>query len=53
MDRKKLIWIGMGVGSTVGGFIPSLWTSSAISFSSIIFSAIGGVVGIWIMFKLT
>jgi hypothetical protein len=49
MSRKTLIWIGMGVGSTVGSFIPALWGGGGalISFPSIFLSTIGGILGIW------
>ena len=52
MERSKLIWIGLFVGSTIGGFIPSLWDSSFISMSGVIGTAIGGFVGIYLGFKL-
>ncbi|HWU24386.1 MAG TPA: hypothetical protein VN086_01365 [Candidatus Paceibacterota bacterium] len=50
---KQMIWIGMLVGSTIGGFIPALWGDSFLSFSSIIFSALGAMAGIYIVYKLT
>jgi uncharacterized membrane protein YeaQ/YmgE (transglycosylase-associated protein family) len=50
--RSKLIWIGLFVGSTVGGFVPSLWGADMLSFSGVIFSAVGGVVGIWLGYRL-
>jgi len=53
MDSKKLIWIGMTVGSFIGGFLPVLWGSSEFSFSSIVLTAVGGFVGIYIGFKLS
>ncbi len=53
MSPKSLIWIGVFIGSTIGSFIPTLWGDSALSFSSIIGSTIGGVVGIWVGFKLS
>ena len=53
MNTKSLIWIGMFVGSTVGELLPSLWGESSFSMSSILFSTIGGVVGIWAGFKLS
>ncbi|MES2314989.1 MAG: hypothetical protein V4524_03605 [Patescibacteria group bacterium] len=53
MSAKTLIWIGVFIGSTVGSFIPTLWGDSALSFSSIIGSTIGGVLGIWGGFKLS
>jgi len=43
---------GLIVGSTLGGLIPSLWGSGFISFSAVILTAIGGIVGIYIGFKL-
>lgn len=52
MSAKTLIWIGVFVGSTLGGFIPTLWGDSAFSFSAIIWSTVGGLAGIWVGFKL-
>ena len=52
MERKKLVWIGLFIGSTIGGFIPSLWDSSFVSMSGVIGSAIGGFLGIWAGWKL-
>jgi uncharacterized membrane protein len=49
---KKLIWGGMFVGSTAGGFLPMLWNSSAFSMSSVLLSAVGGVLGIYAGLKL-
>jgi len=53
MSPKSLIWIGVFVGSTIGGFIPSLWGDNFLSVSSIILSTIGGIAGIWGGFKLS
>jgi hypothetical protein len=47
MNAKKLIWIGMFVGSTVAGFIPSLWGAGVLSMSGFVCSGVGGLVGIW------
>lgn len=49
---KQIVWIGLLVGSTIGGFIPELWGAGVFSFSSIILSAIGGMVGIWVGWKI-
>jgi hypothetical protein len=51
--RSKLIWLGLFVGSTIGGFLPSLWGDSLFSLSSVILTAVGGLVGIWLGFKLS
>ena len=52
MSRKTLIWIGLFVGSTIGSYIPELWGAGLFSFSSIVGSAVGGVLGVWLGFKL-
>jgi len=52
MGSNKLIMFGMTVGLFLGGFIPTLWGASEFSLSSVIFSAIGGAIGVWIAFKL-
>ncbi len=52
MDRK-IIWLGLFVGSTVGGFIPGLWGAGMFSFSGVVFSALGGFAGIWLAFKMS
>lgn len=53
MQPKTLIWIGVAVGSMVGGFIPTLWGASFLSFSSILLSAVGAFAGIWLGYKLS
>lgn len=53
MESKRTIWVGMLIGGIIGGYIPLLWGASYFSFASILFNAIGAIIGIWIMFKLT
>jgi len=53
MSRKSLIMIGMTIGSIAGGYVVTLFGASALSFSSIIGSVIGGILGIWIAFRMT
>ena len=52
MSRKTLIWIGLILGSTGGGYLPTLWGGELISFWSVILSALGGIVGIWLGYRL-
>jgi hypothetical protein len=52
VNAKAFIWIGLTLGSTIGGFLPNLWGASVFSFSGIILSAVGGIAGIWLGFKL-
>jgi hypothetical protein len=42
----------MVIGSTLGGFVPSLWGADMLSLSGIIFSAVGGFLGIYIGYKI-
>jgi uncharacterized membrane protein YeaQ/YmgE (transglycosylase-associated protein family) len=44
--------LGMVVGSVAGGYIPSLFGSVDLMIS-LLGSTIGGIVGIWIAFKLS
>jgi len=54
MSRKSLIWGGMIIGSAIGGFLPYLWSNyNPFSFSSVILTFVGGVLGIWAGLKLS
>lgn len=52
MSIKTLIFIGMMIGSIIGGYIPSLWGADIFSMWSLVLSAVGGLLGIWAGFKL-
>ncbi len=54
MSTKPIIWLLMGIGSTIGGYIPTLWgANSFLSFSGILCSSIGAIVGIYIGFRIS
>lgn len=53
MDSKKLIWLWVGVGSSIGGYIPALWGASLFSFSSVLLGGIGAFAGLWVGFKIS
>ncbi|HEV7701986.1 MAG TPA: hypothetical protein VGO63_00880 [Candidatus Paceibacterota bacterium] len=53
MNSKSLIWVFMFIGSTIGGFIPTLWGAGFLSISSVFLTAVGGILGIWLGFKLS
>ena len=40
------------VGGTVGGFVPELWGASALSLTSLLFSGLGSVAGVWLGVRL-
>jgi hypothetical protein len=50
--NKKLIFLGLIIGSTIGGYLPVIFGLSAFSMTSVICGAIGGILGIWLAFKL-
>ena len=50
---RSSIWIGILVGSTIGGLIPGLWGDGMLSYSSVFLSGVGALVGLWIGFKLS
>jgi uncharacterized membrane protein YeaQ/YmgE (transglycosylase-associated protein family) len=52
MSRKKLIMLGMIVGSIVGGYLPALFGLDEFMFS-LLGSFIGGIIGIWIGYKFS
>jgi hypothetical protein len=44
---KRLAWIGMFVGSSVGNAVPLLWGGSVFSMTGVLLALVGGIVGIW------
>ncbi len=52
MSDKKLVWLGLLVGSTAGSLVPELWHAGFLSGWSIILSGVGGLLGIWAAYRL-
>jgi hypothetical protein len=50
MSRKKLIMLGMVVGSIAGGYLPALFGLDGLMVS-LLGSFIGGIIGIWYGYK--
>lgn len=53
MNTKLFVFIGMTLGSIIGGFIPNLWGAGALSMSGIIWSGIGAMFGVWGGYKVS
>jgi uncharacterized membrane protein YeaQ/YmgE (transglycosylase-associated protein family) len=53
MSSKGIIMTFMTIGSFIGGYIPSLWNASLFSFWGIFTSAAGGILGIWLGYKIS
>lgn len=45
--------MGVFLGGAIGGYIPDLWGASMFSFSGILCSSIGSLLGLYIAFKYT
>ncbi|HEX8974598.1 MAG TPA: hypothetical protein VF817_03880 [Patescibacteria group bacterium] len=52
MIPKWFVWFCVIIGSTAGAYLPMLWGSDVLSVSSVIFSGIGGLLGIWVAVKV-
>jgi hypothetical protein len=53
ISMKKFTMGGAIIGSGLGSYIPLLWGSaSMLSMSSVLFSGLGAIFGIWVGFKL-
>jgi len=49
---KKVVMLGMIFGSTIGGYLPTIFGVGAFSMASIICGGAGGILGIWLSFKI-
>jgi uncharacterized membrane protein YeaQ/YmgE (transglycosylase-associated protein family) len=52
MNAKTLVRLGILIGSTVGGYVPTFFGAELLSFSALFGSLIGGIVGVWIAYKV-
>lgn len=46
MDRRVL-WLCILIGSSVGGLLPELWGASAFGVASLLLGTAGGVAGVF------
>jgi len=52
MSPKAGMSLAVIVGSTIGSYIPLLWGASFLSYTSVLFGGIGGLLGIYIAYKI-
>ncbi|CAN5143681.1 hypothetical protein BH09PAT2_BH09PAT2_08230 [soil metagenome] len=52
MSDKTIVMLAFTIGSTAGGYLPVLWGDSLFSISSIICTAIGGIAGVYVGYKI-
>lgn len=53
MSRRAMLLWGTTIGTFAGGYAPCLWGAEGLSFTSLLGSAVGGVVGLWLAFRFT
>jgi len=53
VSRKSSIWVGVFIGSIIGGYIPVLLGSSLLSYSSLFGNAVGAIIGLWAGYKIS
>ncbi len=46
-------WLGIFIGSAIGGFVPELWGAGMVSYSSVLLSGAGAFVGLWIGYRMS
>lgn len=51
MELKTATMWGVTIGGVLGGMVPSLWGADAFSLSSVLCSALGGILGIYLGYK--
>lgn len=49
---KIILYIAIGLGGFIGGYIPTLFGADALSGWSIFWSTVGSIAGIWLWVKL-
>lgn len=47
-----MVILGMIVGSIIGGYLPSFFGINMFSYTSVVISGIGAILGVWIGYKL-
>lgn len=52
MSSKTMIWVSVFVGSTLGAYLPNLWGAGFLSPWSVIGSVVGGLLGVYVGYKL-
>lgn len=52
MSEKTIVMGATTLGTIVGGFIPMFWGGSTFSYASVLLSAVGGVIGLYVSYKM-
>jgi len=47
-----MVWMFAGIGSIIFSYIPALWGDGLLSISSVILGVVGGLLGIYVGWKI-
>jgi hypothetical protein len=50
--ERRVVWLFVAVGSTIGGLAPEAWGGSAFGLASLALGCLGGLAGIWAASRL-
>jgi hypothetical protein len=50
---RRVVWIFVVVGSTIGSLAPMVWGGSTLGVASLALGCLGGIAGLWCAAKLT
>jgi hypothetical protein len=50
--NRKVLWMCMAVGSTIGGYLPTLVGYSSLGAVSLLCSAVGGIAGVFAALRI-
>lgn len=50
---KSVIFLFLFIGSTVGSYLPLMWGGSLFSLTSVLLSAVGGLLGIYVGLRVS
>jgi hypothetical protein len=48
MRSRVFVWVAIFIGSTIGGAVPELWGGEMMSYTSLLLSGVGAVIGLWV-----
>ena len=50
---KRVLWMCLLVGSTLGGMLPELWGASTWGLTSLVFGSAGAAAGVWVAARIS
>lgn len=50
--ERRVAWLFVLIGSTVGGLVPEAWGGSAFGMASLGLGLVGAVAGLWLGYRI-